>query len=101
MPHADARVPLINPTAEEAFWRTHFRDEAFYRDGLAFDDYSPAFRVGYTGPVRREGRLEELDARLRDDWAMVRGRSRLSWGEAWAAIEAAWHHAVGEELAAA
>ena len=90
MHDADTAPRLINPTAEDAHWRRCFRAEAYYRSGLGYDDYGPAFRVGYTGPRRREGRLCDLEDALRRDWEAVKGRSRLEWAEARQAVRAAW-----------
>ncbi|HZY19978.1 MAG TPA: hypothetical protein VFE82_16015 [Ramlibacter sp.] len=81
---------LINPTLEDAHWHRAFRDEPYYRAGLDYRDYGPAFRVGYTAPMRRSGRFHELEGVLQEDWERVRGTSRLDWSEARQAIEAAW-----------
>lgn len=85
--------PAINPTAEDAYWRNTFRREPYYKAELGFDDYGPAYRVGYTAPVRRSGPFAALEEALRGDWAQVKGRSRLSWEEARQAARAAWEHA--------
>lgn len=90
MPATAAAPRLINPTAEDAYWHRYFRDEPYYRADLGYDDYGPAYRVGYTGPVRREGSFFELEAALRADWERVKGRSRLTWAEARQAARAAW-----------
>ena len=87
---ATAAPRLINPTAEDAHWRGCFRSEPYYRDGLGYDDYGPAYRVGYTGPLRREGSFADLEEALHRDWQAVKGRSRLQWPEARAAARAAW-----------
>jgi hypothetical protein len=85
-----AAPPAVNPTAEEAYWRDAYRREPYYRAEYSYDDYSPAYRVGYTGPVRREGEFEQLEHALKDDFQRVRGRSRLRWEEAREATRAAW-----------
>jgi hypothetical protein len=87
--HED-QAPVINPTAEEAHWRNAFRDEPYYRPELGYDDYSPAYRVGYTGPIRRAGSFSALENELHQDWDRVKGRSRLTWTEARQATRAAW-----------
>ena len=84
---------VINPTAEDAYWHRVFRDEPYYEVPMAYGDYSPAYRVGYTGPVRREGDFTSLEDVLRQDWQQVRGKSRLSWTEARQATRAAWDRA--------
>ena len=84
----------INPTAEDAYWRQAFKREPYYRAELSYEDYSPAYRVGYTGPVRREGDFNTLEGALQQDWQRVRGRSRLDWAQARQATRAAWERAV-------
>ena len=88
---------VINPTAEEAYWRDAYRREPYYRNEFTYEDYSPAYRVGYTGPVRRSGEFAELELALKDDFDRVRGRSRLRWEEAREATLAAWHRATRNE----
>ncbi|MCG2591820.1 hypothetical protein LZ009_03410 [Ramlibacter sp. XY19] len=90
MPQELAAPPAINPTAEEAYWRDAYRREPYYRAEFSYEDYSPAYRVGYTGPVRRHGEFDELEHALKDDFQRVRGRSRLRWEEAREATRAAW-----------
>ncbi|MBA2964979.1 MULTISPECIES: hypothetical protein [Ramlibacter] len=92
---------LINPTAEDAHWQLSFRTEPYYRAGLGYDDYGPAYRVGYTAPLRRSGRFDELEDTLRLDWERVKGRSRLTWDEARGAVQAAWARVCDEEVLAA
>jgi hypothetical protein len=82
--------PAINPTAEEAYWREAFRREPYFRADLDYDDYSPAYRVGYTGPVRRAGEFDQIEGELKNDFQQVRGRSRLRWEDAREATRAAW-----------
>jgi hypothetical protein len=92
---------LINPTVEDAHWQHSFRAEAYFRQGLGYDDYGPAYRVGYTAPLRRSGAFEELEGALRLDWERVKGRSRLTWPDARQAIEAAWCRVTADQLLAA
>jgi hypothetical protein len=89
-----ATPPCINPTAEEAYWREAYCREPYYRSGFTYEDYGPAYRVGYTGPVRREGPFEEVEPELKNDYDRVRGRSRLRWDEVREATRAAWRRAI-------
>ena len=84
------RPTTINPTAEEAYWRSIFKDQPYYVRGLEYQDYSPAYRVGYTGPLRRGGNYPSVEAALREDWNRVKDRSRLTWEQARPALRAAW-----------
>lgn len=92
-----AAPPAINPTAEEAYWREAYRTEPYYRADCTYDDYGPAYRVGYTAPVRRHGEFAQLERELKDDFQQVRGRSRLRWEEAREAARAAWCRATGSD----
>lgn len=85
-----ARTHSINPTAEDAYWQREFTRQPYYRPDLSYDDYSPAYRVGYTGPLRRRGSFLALEQELQQDWTQVKGRSRLTWIEARQATRAAW-----------
>jgi hypothetical protein len=97
MSHEPAAPPAINPTAEEAYWRDAYRREPYYRSEFGYEDYDPAYRVGYTGPVRRSGEFEQLEGELARDFDRVRGRSRLRWEEAREAARAAWRRATQGE----
>ena len=92
-----ATCPVFNPTAEEAFWRGAYRTEPYYRAEFTYDDYGPAYRVGYTAPVRRHGEFDELEGALKDDFQRVRGRSRLRWEDAREATRAAWRRVTQRE----
>ncbi|MDB5943090.1 MAG: hypothetical protein JWQ13_2656 [Ramlibacter sp.] len=85
-----ASSPVINPTREDAYWQREFSKQPYYRPELSYDDYSPAYRVGYTAPLRREGSFAALEEQLQQDWKQVKGRSRLTWSEARQATRAAW-----------
>ena len=86
----------INPTCEDAYWQRNFARQPYYRAGLSYEDYSPAFRVGYTGPLRRDGSFESLESDLHHDWKQLKGRSRLTWNEAREATRAAWERVARE-----
>jgi hypothetical protein len=92
-----ATPPVINPTAEEAYWREAYRREPYYRPDCTYEDYSPAYRVGYTAPVRRQGEFAQLEGELKNDFQQVRGRSRLHWEEARQAAWAAWRRVTAGE----
>jgi hypothetical protein len=90
MQDAPVLPAIINPTVEDAHWRHAFKAEPYYVPGFGYDEYSPAFRVGYTGPLRRAGNFGALEGALEEDWRRVKGRSRLTWEQARPAVRAAW-----------
>ena len=58
---------VVDPTAEDSYWREQHRDQSFARADRSFDDYAPAYRTGYTG--YREGRsFEETETDLRSEY---------------------------------
>lgn len=83
----------INPTAEDAYWRTAHTREPYYAEDRSFEDYHPAYRLGYEERAARRGRFEDFDAELGSTWESRRGESRLSWDEARPASRAAWERA--------
>lgn len=91
-----ASSPVINPTQEDAYWQREFTKEPYYRPELSYDDYSPAYRVGYTAPLRRRGSFAALEQDLQQDWTRVKGPSKLTWSEAREATLAAWERVAKE-----
>jgi hypothetical protein len=91
-----ANDTTINPTREDAYWQREYTRQPHYRPELSYDDYGPAYRVGYTAPVRRQGSFAALEQDLKQDWKQVKGLSRLTWPEALEATRAAWNRAAGE-----
>src|SRR3954467_8263262 len=37
----------VNPTAERDYWTKNYNQESYYQTGHTWDDYDPAYRVGY------------------------------------------------------
>ena len=81
----------IDPTAEEAYWRTQYTREPYYERGYTFDDYYPAYRTGWEGRARYAGRsYEDVERDLQRDYTRNRGSSQLDWGRNRHAVRAAW-----------
>lgn len=80
--------------AEESYWRFRFANEPYRAKGYDFDDYAPAYRIGYAAHARYPGRsLEDIEPLLERDYAAIRGSSPLAWIAAREATHAAWMHA--------
>jgi hypothetical protein len=73
----------------ENYWREHFHEQAFYKEGLNYKDYEDAFRFGHE-KSSDAGHLsfDENDPALRAEWEKSSGR--LPWEEARHAAKAAW-----------
>lgn len=81
---------LVNPAEEQAYWRDNFRNESYYTPGYEYDDYDPAYALGYNSRSRYEGGWDSAEPSLRSEWELNRGRSRLGWEQAKSATRAAW-----------
>jgi hypothetical protein len=81
----------IDATAEEAHWRDHYASEPYYDPGYNFEDYLPAYRVGWE--ARRKSshsRFDDLERELEAEFHWNRGQSRLLWDQARHAARAAF-----------
>ena len=84
-----AAAEVVNPTAEEAYWRENHARQAYSEPGRAFDEYAPAYRLGVTGRTRYED-WNSAEPSLASEWETARGGSSLSWPQAKSASRAAW-----------
>lgn len=82
----------VNPTAEDAYWRGSYASEPYYKSSYDYNDYSPAYKLGYSNRDAYKGKTwDQAESSLRSDWDRTRGNSRLEWDEAKHATKAAWH----------
>lgn len=88
-----AAAEAINPTAEEAYWRDQYTKEPYYQVGRGYEDYAPAYRLGYLGRSNASGSFDDAHDNLSASWTSQRERSTLSWQEAQVASRAAWQRA--------
>ena len=81
----------FDPTVEDTYWSKHYADEPYYQKGYGYDDYAPAYRIGYSARHRFGGRsFADSERDLEAAYIRDRGTSRLAWNEARAATRAAW-----------
>lgn len=83
----------VRPEIEDAYWQSAYWAQPYYRMGLAYDDYAPAYCVGYIGFAQYGGRYEDAEKSLIANWVRIKGDSPLSIEDAMQAIRAAWDHA--------
>lgn len=87
-----AAAEVVDPTAEEAYWRISYVREPYYKAGRGYDDYAPAYRTGYEGRSRYSGRkFEDVESDLQSDYSRA-GKTTLGWNEGRDAARAAWDH---------
>jgi phage tail tape-measure protein len=81
----------VDPTIEEKYWRSNFSSAPYVKKDLAFDDYAPAYKLGWERAATSAGRsFDEVQSDLGRDWDKVKGKSRLTWDSAKDATRAAW-----------
>lgn len=86
-----ARQMFVDFDEELLFWRDRYRNCGFFRPGLEFGDYEPAFKLGINVFLRSHGRsFDELKDHLLESYERIRGSTPLEWSEASAAAGAAW-----------
>ena len=82
---------MIDPTAEEAYWRENYESRPYVESGFTFDDYGPAYRYGVDTYGTYVGRpFDEVEPTLARDWERSRGHSRLAWEKAKYATKDSW-----------
>lgn len=79
----------IDPDAETAYWQRRYRDEPYYRSEYAFDDYGPAYGLGWR-LYAPDVTFEAAEPLMSETWNKDRGTSRLPWSEAREAARASW-----------
>lgn len=81
----------IDPTAEDAYWKENYSSRDYVDEGARWDDYRPAYRTGYEGYTRNQGRrFEDVESDLRNDYERNRERGTLGWEKARYATRDAW-----------
>jgi uncharacterized protein YcfJ len=82
---------MIDPTAEEAYWRATYASRPYVAAGAAYDDYGPAFAHGVNAYREHPGEaFDDIDSTLAQDWQRARSTSTLEWSAARHASRDAW-----------
>ena len=82
---------MIDPTAEDMYWRDNYATRPYVATNSTYDDYGPAYRYGVDAATRYYGRsFDDVDAELGTNWPSVRGKSRLEWERAKSAARDSW-----------
>lgn len=81
------------PAVEIDYWRGAFAYEPYVEPKLVFDDYLPAYGLGWRGHAVYGGGFQDSEGALSGDWDALKGSSALTWEEARPAVYAAWQRA--------
>lgn len=85
-----AAGPTIDPHEEDAHWSRCYAREHGHRTDRDYEDFAPAYCVGYVGFSQYGGSYADAEISLHANWVRIRGDSRLSLEEARVAMRAAW-----------
>jgi hypothetical protein len=80
----------VDVVREDTYWQQVFRGERYVSAQLDYEDYAPAYCVGYTGFAQYGGEYEEAEKSLWANWERIKGDSRLTYEHAGQAMRAAW-----------
>jgi bacterioferritin (cytochrome b1) len=73
----------IDPKAEDTYWQSNYSSQPYVTKGSKYEDYGPAYKLGYERYPEYHGRsFEDAELDLQRDWDTRRGDSRLTWNEA-------------------
>lgn len=84
--------------AEESFWQAAYAREHYYSPPLDYEDYAPAYCVGFIGCLQYGGSFEDAEKSLWANWERIKGDSRLSIDQARHAMRAAWDRLASKQL---
>ncbi len=98
---AAAAAATPAPADEDTYWREAYAGEPYYLAGSPYEDYRPAYQLGWTTRLRLDDDFDSIEPSLAHDWEQQRDRSRLTWPQARPAARAAWqrmHSSVAQEV---
>ena len=82
---------MIDPTAEDLYWRDNYTSRPYVDSALPYDEYAPAYRYGVDAATRYPGRsFDEIESDLGRSCNTARGKSRLEWNRAKDATRDSW-----------
>lgn len=85
---------------ENQYWRKHFAHRPYYVAGRSYDQYQPAYELGWLHAVQHPlSSFDTLEAHLAQQWSSQRTTSLLSWKEARSAVQDGWQHALQQQHA--
>lgn len=80
----------VNAGVEEVYWRERYERESYYQAGHNYDDYGPAYTLGWSSVSLYGTEFEHVEPELEKQWERQRGNSGLTWAHAREATRAAW-----------
>jgi hypothetical protein len=83
-------VRRFSAQVEDLYWAHNYWKQPYFRADYDYEDYAPAYCVGYSGCAQYGGRFEDSEKSLCAKFVRIKGDSRLTWEEAIEPIRSAW-----------
>lgn len=97
-PGIESRQPQESPGAvQDRFWHNHYHLEPYYVSGRGYDQYRPAYELGWTAAEKYPGDFAAVMPLLEAQWGSASGTSLLDWRQVASAAHAAWERARSAE----
>jgi len=80
----------LDARCQDDYWSAAYCRERYFRPGCDYEDYAPAYCVGYVGFAQYGGEYESAERSLCANWERIKGASRLTLDEARVVFRAAW-----------
>lgn len=84
---------LLQPSQavlQDRFWHNRYHLEPYYVSGRGYDQYQPAYELGWTAAEKYLGDFAAIRPLLEAQWASHSGASLLDWRQVAGAAQAAW-----------
>lgn len=91
----DSTLRRFSAQVEDLYWSDNYWKQPYFRADYDYEDYAPAYCVGYSGCAQYGGRFEDAEKSLCANFIRIKGDSRLTWDEAIEPIKAAWQRIEG------
>lgn len=86
---------------QDSFWHNHYHLEPYYVNGRGYDQYRPAYELGWTAAEKYPGDFASVTSLLEAQWGRASGASLLDWRQVAGAAHAAWQRVRSAEHPAA
>jgi phage tail tape-measure protein len=81
----------VNPSIEHKYWRDNYASRPYATAGASYEEYGPAYQLGWESRVRHSDKdFEDVEQLMADDWNSAKGKSKLNWDQAKPAARDAW-----------
>lgn len=88
--NGNPQVQASQDVLQDAFWHDHYHLQPNYVSGRGYDQYRPAYEMGWKAAVQYPGDLASVLPVLEAQWPASKGTSLLAWRQVSSAVQAAW-----------